>query len=194
MLNQNLLVMKKNFILFICLVMSAVYVKAQSVHHGQTEEKIAINQGSQTFFDRLYLQLGLAVGTKHNDITPMEPTVEVGYFVLRKLYLFGSYSGLYAHYDKDENIRKYTLSQNLGGGLGYTLFNTGNMYFDLNGKITSSVGSSDWKFVCYDIGVKYRIGSGKQKIHFGLSYRHINSRTAGIDNYNGVFGTIGFGF
>ena len=31
-------------------------------------------------------------------------------------------------------------------------------------------------------------------VNVSIGYRHINSRTACIDNYNGVFGTIGFGF
>lgn len=30
-------------------------------------------------------------------------------------------------------------------------------------------------------------------MNLGLGFRHINSRTAGVGNYNGFYGTIGFG-
>lgn len=36
-------------VMFSTFLVMPLYVKAQSEHHGQTEEKIAINQGSQTF-------------------------------------------------------------------------------------------------------------------------------------------------
>ena len=88
----------------------------------------------------------------------------------------------------------YCLSKScvLGGGLGYTLYQVDNVGVDLRGTVSSSIGDADWKHVVYDAALIFHVG-GKLKMNLGLGFRHINSRTAGVGNYNGFYGTIGFG-
>ena len=108
------------------------------------------------------------------------------------MYAFVHGESIYGHCDAD-GLKTYVTSQNLGGGLGYTFYKDDVMAIDLRGTVSTSVGHADWKNVAYDLGVMFRVGRGPLKFDFGVSFRHMSSRTAGIGSYNGAFFTLGVG-
>lgn len=53
--------------------------------------------------------------------------------------------------------------------------------------------SSEWKNVTYDAGLMLKIVRGRMHMNVGVGFRHISSRSAGIDSYNGANFILGFG-
>lgn len=96
---------------------------------------------------------------------------------------------LYGHYDEQKS---YARTQTLGGGVGYTLCKADAVALEVRGTVAAGL-SSEWKNVTYDAGLMLKIGRGKIHMNVGVGFRHISSRTAGIDNYNGANFILGFG-
>ena len=143
------------------------------------------------FFDKIVINLGVSAGTGCNNMHPLTLNADIGYRFIPRMYAFVHAGGLYGLSD-DNHGQTYSKSCVLGGGLGYTLYQVDNVGVDLRGTVSSSIGDADWKHVVYDAALIFHIG-GKLKMNLGLGFRHINSRTAGVGNYNGFYGTIGFG-
>lgn len=153
---------------------------------------VAQNASNESkFVDRLVAELNVGVGTKCNGVSPLELSANLGYRFIPHMYAFVHAGGLYGLSD-DNHGQTYSKSCVLGGGLGYTLYQVDNVGVDLRGTVSSSIGDADWKHVVYDAALIFHVG-GKLKMNLGLGFRHINSRTAGVGNYNGFYGTIGFG-
>ena len=151
---------------------------------------VAQNASNESkFVDRLVAELNVGVGTKCHGVSPLELSANLGYRFIPRMYAF--VRGLYGLSD-DNHGQTYSKSCVLGGGLGYTLYQVDNVGVDLRGTVSSSIGDADWKHVVYDAALIFHVG-GKLKMNLGLGFRHINSRTAGVGNYNGFYGTIGFG-
>lgn len=143
------------------------------------------------FFDKIVINLGVSAGTGCNNMHPLTLNADIGYRFIPRMYAFVHAGGLYGLSD-DNHGQTYSKSCVLGGGLGYTLYQVDNVGVDLRGTVSSSIGDADWKHVVYDAALIFHVG-GKLKMNLGLGFRHINSRTAGVGNYNGFYGTIGFG-
>ena len=144
------------------------------------------------FFDKIVINLGVSAGTGCNNMHPLTLNADIGYRFIPRMYAFVHGESIYGHCDAD-GLKTYVTSQNLGGGLGYTFYKDGVTAIDLRGTVSTSVGHADWKNVAYDLGVMFRVGRGPLKFDFGVSFRHMSSRTAGIGSYNGAFFTLGVG-
>ncbi len=149
--------------------------------------------GRSAFVDKLVLELGVGAGTSHDDVRPMELFVNAGYRFIPRMYVFAHAGGMFGLGEKTGGTRAYTRTPLLGGGLGYTLCSGDGVALDVRGSAASSLGKADWKGVAYDAGLFLRVGSCGYKFNIGLGYRHFNSRSAGIGNYNGLYATLGIG-
>ncbi len=174
----------------------AVALMASITAFAQTSETITPldrAQRSKAFWNRVVMDVDLGSGFKQHDMTPLSIGGQIGYRIIPRLYPFlaGGYN--YGLFDKD-GVKSYTNTRNLGGGLGFTFAKSDNVDFDLRASVMTSIGNADWKQTVYDARLLFRVNSGSiLNLNIGVGFRHINSRTAGIRDYNGVYGTIGFG-
>ena len=145
--------------------------------------------GSSKFVDRLVLELGVTAGTSYKDLRPLELNVNAGYRFIPRMFAFIHAGTEYGLYNGDNKVKTYTHSQLLGGGLGYTFYKEKYLNIDVRCMVSSSIGNADWKQTVYDAGVTFNI----RGFVVGLGYRHINSRSSMIKDYNGMYGTIGIG-
>lgn len=144
---------------------------------------------AEKFFDRLLVAFEIGGGTKCNGVTLLSPSVNLGYKLLPRMSLFLHTETLYGHYDEQKS---YARTQTLGGGVGYTLWKADVLALEVRGTVAAGL-SSEWKNVIYDAALMMKLGRGKIHMNVGVGFRHISSRTAGIDNYNGANFILGFG-
>lgn len=144
---------------------------------------------AEKFFDRLLVDFEIGGGTKCNGVTLLSPSVNLGYKLLPRMSLFLHTETLYGHYDE---LKSYARTQTLGGGVGYTLWKADAVAIEVRGTVAAGL-SSEWKNVIYDAALMMKLGRGKIHMNVGVGFRHISSRTAGIDNYNGANFILGFG-
>lgn len=169
-------IMKKIIMLFMLL---AVMTSAGAQNASNAEK----------FFDRLLVDFEIGGGTKCNGVTLLSPSVNLGYKVIPRMSLFLHTETLYGHYDE---LKSYARTQTLGGGVGYTLWKADVLALEVRGTVAAGL-SSEWKNVIYDAALMMKLGRGKIHMNVGVGFRHISSRTAGIDNYNGANFILGFG-
>lgn len=169
-------IMKKIIMLFMLL---AVMTSAGAQNASNAEK----------FFDRLLVDFEIGGGTKCNGVTLLSPSVNLGYKVIPRMSLFLHTETLYGHYDEQKS---YARTQTLGGGVGYTLCKADAVALEVRGTVAAGL-SSEWKNVIYDAALMMKLGRGKIHMNVGVGFRHISSRTAGIDNYNGANFILGFG-
>lgn len=169
-------IMKKIIMLFMLL---AVMTSAGAQNASNAEK----------FYDRLLTDFAVVSGTKCNGVTLLSPSVNLGYKLLPRMSLFLHTETLYGHYDE---LKSYARTQTLGGGVGYTLWKADVLALEVRGTVAAGL-SSEWKNVIYDAALMMKLGRGKIHMNVGVGFRHISSRTAGIDNYNGANFILGFG-
>lgn len=169
-------IMKKIIMLFMLLVV----MTSAGAQNASNAEK---------FFDRLLVDFEIGGGTKCNGVTLLSPSVNLGYKLLPRMSLFLHTETLYGHYDE---LKSYARTQTLGGGVGYTLWKADAVAIEVRGTVAAGL-SSEWKNVIYDAALMMKLGRGKIHMNVGVGFRHISSRTAGIDNYNGANFILGFG-
>lgn len=94
---------------------------------------------------------------------------------------------------KNEDIKSYLNSENIGGGLGVKFLNAGkNTHsLDLRIKLLNSIGNADWKKTTFDSSIAWYMPHEKFSPVVELGYRFMNSHTAGIDNYSNIYMTLG---
>lgn len=144
---------------------------------------------AEKFYDRLLTDFAVVSGTKCNGVTLLSPSVNLGYKLLPRMSLFLHTETLYGHYDEQKS---YARTQVYGGGAGYTLYQADAVALEVRGMVAAGL-SSEWKNVIYDAALMMKLGRGKIHMNVGVGFRHISSRTAGIDNYNGANFILGFG-
>ena len=93
---------------------------------------------------------------------------------------------------------KYNQAINLGGGLSYTILPPtieNNDAFELRASVTSTIGSSDFKNTAYKLGL-YWVGNPKARFTpvVGVGYSFHDLRTKGLNNYHGLYVSIGCRF
>lgn len=177
-----------------CFVMLAFLFTALATDAQTSDTDVTSQKAVPAFWRNVVLELDASIGTKHDGMAPLELGANLGYRFIPRMYAFVHGGNLMGLYDKDHG-RRYTKSAVLGGGLGYTLWRTEAMDLDLRGMVTAAVGDADYKHVAYDAGLRFRVNTGGAlKVNIGVGFRHVSSRTVGIGTYNGLFGTLGFGF
>ncbi len=181
--------MRRLLVVFTLLTL-ALSVNAQSEEVTQTVKKPVLNS---TFWKNLMGGFEIGTGIPHKGIEPTSYAVYFGYKFIPRTYVFimdEEQIGL-MHKDGDRN---FTKTNNLGGGLGYRFVNSeaDGIYWDIRGSVAAAIGKSEWKQTVYDVKVVF--GFIRAGMTFGLGFRHINSHTAGINCYNSIYATIGFGF
>lgn len=138
--------------------------------------------------DNLVGRMEFGVGSQNKDVTPLAGDVQIGYKLLPRLAAFVDYEASVMLADAGGG-KTYGRTTNLGGGLGFT-FCKG---MELRAKMAASVGHVDLKQTVYDVNVRLFWADWKVSPYVSLGYRHVSSHTAGVDNYNGFFGSFGFG-
>lgn len=149
-------------------------------------------------FDHLMFELEATTGLKNKGMSPTSFGFNLGYQITKNIYAFAKAEGSINLYKKDD-MKTYFKSQALGGGLGFKLYNpkTNSLGTDLRFAVTNTIGNADWKYTsyCADL-IIYSNNKKKRTVspYFGLGFKHINSHTSGLSNWNGIIGTIGFRF
>lgn len=160
----------------------------------------AQEQGTEArsgFLDKYLLEVGVSVGMENKGYTPLMMNVNLGYNFTSRFYGFVKAEGVLGLYDKD-GVKTYTKSPSLGGGLGFRLTNpkTSSDNFDVRASVTNSIGNADWKHTAYNVNVIWygNVSKRKTRPYLGIGFKHVNSHTAGIPNYNGIYATVGICF
>lgn len=182
--------MKKMIMSLLLLATSSVFAFGQT--SGDTTKMRTI--------DRLVVDAYCARSFNQHDTKNLALGIDLGYKVLSRLSVLFCCEHRIGLYKGDDN--GYIESTNVGGGLSFALIapkycNKWSETLDLAGKVTASVGNFNWKNTVYDIGLRWHWGSKRAMgpmPFLGMGYNHINSHTAGICNYNLVYGTIGINF
>lgn len=155
------------------------------------------SETSSKFLDKCIAEVGVGVGTPNKGYTPLTMNLNLGYNFTPRFYGFVKAEGVLGLYDKD-GVKTYTKSPSLGGGLGVRLTNpkTSSDNFDVRASVTNSIGNADWKHTAYNVDVIWYSNTSKKKLrpYLGIGFKHINSHTAGIPDYNGVYATVGICF
>lgn len=165
--------------------------------HAQNQ---SVQNSTSLSANKLFVEMAAGTGLKQHDVTPVSYSLNIGYNISPKFYVFARMEGLYGLYQKND-IRVYNKSYNLGGGLGYNIWTDnsecklGKSAFDIRTSITSSVGNADWKNTTYDAGIFFYLKNGKDfSPIIGLGFRHVTSRTAGLRDYNCIYASVGLKF
>lgn len=185
---------KKTAILsLLLLLISALSVSAQD-KDDKTEklsDKIAAN---------IIDEIDFGVGLKQHGVTPLFAGINLGYHIIPRLHVYARYEGMIGLSNVGDN-RAYDKTWNLGGGIGYTFYymkykGETTTKWSVRAQVTNSIGSVDWKNTSYSIGVYSQCKSTKfaRSPLFGIGFKHINSHTEGIRDYNSLFVCMGLGF
>ena len=120
---------------------------------------------------------------------------QVGYKIIPRMYVFVKGEGMTGLHKADNGMKTWTQGSGLGGGIGFRLVDVVGLGIDLKGTVLTTVGNADWKNTSYEGKVVFSMGT-KLPIRptFGIGFRHTDSRTAGIADYNGMVATIGISF
>ena len=168
-------------------------MQEQTSTDGYKESKEAVISVT----DKLLLEASFTAGMKNKGMSPMSLNFNIGYNFTPSLYAFAKAEGVIGLYDK-EGIKTYTKGTDLGGGLGVKLLNPKktNERLDLRVSIVNSIGNANWKHTTYQAEFILYCNSKKTRTvpYIGIGFKHMNSHTAGIDNWNGIFATIGWKF
>lgn len=179
--------MRKYFILGITTLLFAIPTQAQN----ESQEFHA------PVTDKLLLEANFTAGMKNKGMSPMSLNFNIGYNLTPRFYAFAKAEGVIGLYDKD-GVKTYTKGTDLGGGLGLKLLNPkkSNEGLDLRVSVANSIGKADWKHTTYQAEFILYCNNKKTRTspYIGIGFKHMNSHTAGIDNWNGIFATIGWKF
>lgn len=150
-----------------------------------------------SFLDKCVIEVGINGGFKNKGYVPLSLNVNLGYQFAPRFYVFLKEEGMLHLYDKD-GTKTYLKSEDLGGGIGVRLTNpkTCSDGVDFRISVTNSIGNADWKHTTYDAQVIWYANHETKRVspYIGIGFKHINSHTTGIPNYNGVYVTAGIKF
>lgn len=177
--------MVKNIFLGIVFMALAMPIKAQN------------KEASCSATDKLLLEANFTAGMKNKGMSPMSLNFNVGYNFTPRFYAFAKAEGVIGLYDKD-GVKTYTKGTDLGGGVGVKLFNPSKASegLDFRASVANSIGNADWKHTTYQAEITLYCNSKKTRTspYIGIGFKHMNSHTAGISNWNGIFVTLGWKF
>lgn len=178
----------KKILLSVVLVLSALMVQAQN----NASASNGTGNGN-SFWDKMVINIDFQKGTKNKGMSPMSFGCQIGYQFVPHLYAFAYYENTVGLYNRNQ-VKTYTNTPNLGGGLGYRYPIEDDLMLEFRGLVAASVDNKDWKQTVYDARVLIGLSRCVCRPTFGLGYRHIASHTTGIDNYNGLYASIGISF
>jgi hypothetical protein len=165
----------KNCLAIILVLFTAMSVNAQSVK--ETSEVIAEN---------LFVNGEFSFGFDHSGMHTRSYSHQVGYKVTRNFYPLihvGTMIGLY-HRGEEKD---YFNTANIGAGVGFSII----PQLDVHALYNTSMGNRGWKYNTYEVGLTLK-GKTRSSETYGFGYRYVNSRTEGVDDYKGLFVSIGF--
>lgn len=143
-------------------------------------------QTAKAWQDNMIAKMEFGGGTKNKDVTPLSFDLQLGYKPLPRFGIFADYE---VGWMLNGAAKAYGSTTNLGGGLSYRLCNE----VELRAKMAASVGNVDLKQTVYDVNCLLRMTANKVSPYVSIGFRHVNSHTAGVDNYNGLYASFGFG-
>lgn len=152
---------------------------------------------AQSALDKFHMELGLGTGTPKDKMTPFGANIDLNYSLTNRFSLHALSEATY-FIPKEGMTHKYNQAINLGGGLSYTILPPtieNNDAFELRASVTSTIGSSDFKNTAYKLGL-YWVGNPKSSFSpvVGVGYSFQDFRTKGLNNYHGLYVSIGFRF
>lgn len=179
--------MKKQLFMFmLCLLSMQAF--------SQENSSSALTAGSKSFADRIMGSMEAGFGTKSDGMSVWNFDLQAGYRFVPRVYVFAKLEAMVGLRDNG-GAKTYANSCNLGGGLGWRIFDQEGFGIDLKGSVSSSVGNAEWKNTAYDARFVIRMGTSRKLTPMlSLGYRYADSRTPGISNYSGFVGGFGFCF
>lgn len=166
--------MRNTFAIILVLFM-AMSVNAQSVK--KTSEVIAEN---------LFVKGEFSFGFDHAGMHTRSYSHQVGYKVTKSFYPLVHVGTMIGLYHRGEE-KDYFNTANIGVGAGYSIV----PQLDVHALYYTSLGNRGWKYNTYEVGLTLK-GKKRSSETYGFGYRFVDSRTNGIDNYKGLFVSIGF--
>lgn len=171
-------------VLFTIMLMS---LAATESIHAQTEDYAA-----KSMLGNFSLGLDVQTSSRHHGVGEWSGAVSASYTFMRNVYTL-------VHYEQGQatqttaGARSYVNTKALGAGLGYKVLSIGSGTMDIQAKVLSHIGNSEWKKTSFCAGIQWTIRSGISPT-MRLEYRHNTSHTAAIPSSNVVCASVGIKF
>lgn len=147
---------------------------------------------AQAVKDRIHFEIATGTGMRSKGITPMDFSFKAHVDVVRPVCLFVTAEGNRSLYKSNE-VRTYFDGESLGGGIGFHILGKKSPLhaFDARLKVLSSIGNADWKRTSYDANIAWYLKGVMFSPVVELGYRHIDSRSTFMNNYDNIYVSLG---
>lgn len=126
--------------------------------------------------------------------------VRLSYTPVWRLGIVGELGGSLMLSNKD-GVKYWDDAMTLGGGLTFRLGNltldketNQGLRFNLTATMGSTVGKAEWNYTYYDAGMTIMPTENIDWLGFNLGYRHCNSHSNLIPNFNGFYAGVALKF
>ncbi len=130
----------------------------------------------------------------NKEFIPMEWSVDIGCYMTDWLAVVAkgdTFVGLF----NENNVRSYSLSSALGGGLNFDVLKRGRNTLSVRAFCGATLGRADWKYTYYSGGVYFSRGNGDIKPTIGLGVKYYDTNKGyDFDDYLRVYLSLGFRF
>lgn len=171
------------------IILATAFLWAALAANAQTTDAGAASWKSRIFFE------ASTVGGKRKNLSPFGIQWKLGYHFTDRFYGTANMEYLIGRY-KSAELRTYYDNANLGVGIGYTILRPHNEWFspcrniDLRTNIGTTLGNNNWKYTFYEAGITLDT-SNRNALVIGAGYRFIDSHTLGIEDFKGLFVSLG---
>lgn len=146
--------------------------------------------------NRVFLETGLSQPVFGSTKNPQVVHARFGIKIIPRLYLLG-HAGIGLRKEQREGFNNRKVSSiDFGGGLNYRIIQSPVRNWvvfrslDVHALWASTTNKSDWEYKLYELGLTLGL-RGRYTPTIGASYRFYDSRTPGLKNVRGIFGTVG---
>lgn len=138
------------------------------------------------------IELGMQTSLRNKGMTMHGYHLDLGVVVYKHLSVLGGLD-IQSHHLREDGIKSYYNSVDLGGGLMYDFIDKPSYSLPLKLKIGSTIGSPDWKHTFYDTSLSWNQLFGKSKVAgvLGIGYRYEKSRNDLMPSHGFVYFTAG---
>lgn len=140
--------------------------------------------------DDFHLEFKMQSGFRQHGMTPLNADLQLSYEFVKRWSLLVTAEGGRMLYD---DSRTYIRNTSLGGGLTYVWVDEGCQRFDLRLQVLNTIGNPDWRQTTFDIGATWYRKPEKRALVpvIGFGFRYQKSHTAEVQNWTGVYASIG---
>lgn len=148
-----------------------------------TVDTAAIQRKVDHFMSVFKFNAEVSLSYRQHNVTPVFSYLTFSYEPVNRLKFGVSYIHFLGLRSVDGD-RDYLTSHGIGGSVSYRLSpgkkDNRRHGFELRGRYGHSLGSADMKYNLYDIGITCNND-------YGIGYRYVDSKTAGISNSSQVY-------